>query len=159
MLQNINCAFCHSLLVLFNWTNSQLKWLNLVLDVYRSKSSICWSLCCGGTIDTFKMVTDDNNIVQFAVPHHYESNVKAAGDVSNAARARRLAQEAVTLSTSLPLSASSSVFVRCDEERLDVMKVCWCSNNMQLCLSMMCSVAAINQSINQFYWETKTSNN
>lgn len=80
--------------------------------------------CYDGTIDTFKMVTDDNNVVQFAVPHHYESNVKAAGDVSNAARARRLAQEAVTLSTSLPLSASSSVFVRCDEERLDVMKVC-----------------------------------
>ena len=70
------------------------------------------------------MVSDENNIVKFVVPHHYETNVKAAGDVSNAARARRLAQEAVTLSTSLPLSASSSVFVRCDEERLDVMKVC-----------------------------------
>ncbi len=49
--------------------------------------------------------------------------MKAAGEVNNAARARRLAQEAVTLSTSLPLSYSSSVFVRCDEERLDVMKV------------------------------------
>ena len=41
----------------------------------------------------------------------------------NAARARRLAQEVATLATSLPLSPSSSVFVRCDEERLDVMKV------------------------------------
>ncbi len=49
--------------------------------------------------------------------------MKAAGEITNAARARRLAQEAVTLSTSLPLSASSSVFVRCDEERLDIMKV------------------------------------
>lgn len=55
--------------------------------------------------------------------HHYENNVKAAGDVSNAARTRRLAQEATTLSTSLPLSGGSSVFVRCDEERLDIMKV------------------------------------
>jgi hypothetical protein len=36
---------------------------------------------------------------------------------------RRLAQEAVTLSTSLPLSYSSSVFVRCDDDRLDIMKV------------------------------------
>lgn len=38
-------------------------------------------------------------------------------------RTRRLAQELVTLSGSLPLSASSSVFVRAAEERLDVMKV------------------------------------
>ena len=69
------------------------------------------------------MVVEKNNVIKFAIPHHYESNVKAAGDVNNASRARRLAQETVTLSTSLPLSASSSVFVRCDEERLDVMKV------------------------------------
>jgi len=73
--------------------------------------------------DTFRMVSDDSSGVRFLAPHHYETNVKAAGDISNASRARRLAQEAVTLSTSLPLSASSSVFVRCDEERLDVMKV------------------------------------
>jgi len=73
--------------------------------------------------DTFKMVSDDSSGIRFHVLHHYETNVKAAGDVNNAARARRLAQEAVTLSTSLPLSAGSSVFVRCDEERLDVMKV------------------------------------
>ena len=70
------------------------------------------------------MVQEDESGLKFLVPHHYESNVKTAGDMTNASRARRLAQEAVTLSTSLPLSASSSVFVRCDEERLDVMKVC-----------------------------------
>jgi len=69
------------------------------------------------------MVSDESSGIRFLVAHHYETNVKAAGDISNASRARRLAQEAVTLSTSLPLSASSSVFVRCDEERLDVMKV------------------------------------
>ena len=69
------------------------------------------------------MVVEEESGVRFTLSHHYESYVKSAGDVNNASRARRLAQEAVTLSTSLPLSASSSVFVRCDEERLDVMKV------------------------------------
>lgn len=73
--------------------------------------------------DTYEIVMDEDGLIKFNIRHHYESNVKAAGDVNNASRARRLAQEAVTLSTSLPLSASSSVFVRCDEERLDVMKV------------------------------------
>ena len=74
--------------------------------------------------DTYELVRDDDNgCLAFNVPHHYESQVKAVGDINNAARARRLAQEAVTLSTSLPLSPSSSVFVRCDEERLDLMKV------------------------------------
>jgi baculoviral IAP repeat-containing protein 6 len=38
-------------------------------------------------------------------------------------RSKRIAQELVTLSNSLPLSSSSSVFVRCDEDRIDVMKV------------------------------------
>ena len=69
------------------------------------------------------MVVEEDAGLRFTLAHHYESNVKAAGEVTNAARARRLAQEAVTLSTSLPLSHSSSVFVRCDEDRLDVMKV------------------------------------
>ncbi|XP_038074812.1 baculoviral IAP repeat-containing protein 6-like [Patiria miniata] len=74
--------------------------------------------------DTYPMVGDDDDGKIFLkVSHHYASNIKSYGNVSNASRARRLAQEAVTLSTSLPLSACSSVFVRCDEERLDVMKV------------------------------------
>ncbi len=68
-------------------------------------------------------MSEDGGTLTFNISHHYESNVKAAGDVPNASRARRLAQEAVTLSTSLPLSYSSSVFVRCDEDRLDLMKV------------------------------------
>lgn len=46
-------------------------------------------------------------------------------------RTRRLAQEIVTLSNSLPLSSSSSVFVRACEERLDVMKVC-CRFHLQV---------------------------
>lgn len=66
---------------------------------------------------------DDDGKLVFKVNYHYMSQVKNASDANSAARARRLAQEAVTLSTSLPLSSSSSVFVRCDEERLDIMKV------------------------------------
>uniref|UniRef100_A0A2C9JJC5 Dual E2 ubiquitin-conjugating enzyme/E3 ubiquitin-protein ligase BIRC6 n=1 Tax=Biomphalaria glabrata TaxID=6526 RepID=A0A2C9JJC5_BIOGL len=73
--------------------------------------------------DTFEMVTEEGKTLKFNVPHHYETNVKSMGNVTNIARTRRLAQEAVTLSTSLPLAFSSSVFVRCDEDRLDVMKV------------------------------------
>ncbi|XP_069118544.1 baculoviral IAP repeat-containing protein 6-like isoform X2 [Argopecten irradians] len=73
--------------------------------------------------DTSELVIDDGNGIKFTSPHHYENNVKAAGEINNPARTRRLAQEAVTLSTSLPLSAGSCVFVRCDEERLDIMKV------------------------------------
>ena len=56
--------------------------------------------------------------------HHYEMSIRQASTASgNNARTRRLAQEAVSLSISLPLSTSSSVYVRCDEERMDVMKV------------------------------------
>ncbi|XP_061083476.1 baculoviral IAP repeat-containing protein 6 isoform X4 [Conger conger] len=74
--------------------------------------------------DTFEMVSEDEDgKLVFKVNYHYMSQVKNANDANSAARARRLAQEAVTLSTSLPLSSSSSVFVRCDEERLDIMKV------------------------------------
>ncbi|KAH9496163.1 Baculoviral IAP repeat-containing protein 6, partial [Bulinus truncatus] len=73
--------------------------------------------------DTYEMVTEEGKMLKFNVSHHYETNVKALGTVTNVARTRRLAQEAVTLSTSLPLAFSSSVFVRCDEDRLDVMKV------------------------------------
>lgn len=75
--------------------------------------------------------------MKFTCAHHYENNVKAAGDVSNAARTRRLAQEATTLSTSLPLSAGSSVFVRCDEERLDIMKVCLLCTLNQILQSLL----------------------
>ncbi|XP_062862910.1 baculoviral IAP repeat-containing protein 6 isoform X2 [Trichomycterus rosablanca] len=74
--------------------------------------------------DTFEMVCEDEDgKLVFKMNYHYLSQVKNASDANSAARARRLAQEAVTLSTSLPLSSSSSVFVRCDEERLDIMKV------------------------------------
>ncbi|XP_068681369.1 baculoviral IAP repeat-containing protein 6-like isoform X1 [Montipora foliosa] len=58
--------------------------------------------------------------------YHFASSVRSAatsGGSGGMVRARRLAQEVSSLATSLPLSYSSSVFVRCDKERLDVMKV------------------------------------
>lgn len=64
-----------------------------------------------------------DNGYKFTVAYHFEGTVRAAGERSHPARMKRLAQEAVTLSTSLPLSYSSSVFVRTDQDRLDVMKV------------------------------------
>lgn len=83
------------------------------------------------SVDTYTIVTEDENgqnVLQ--VPYHYaERLVMSSTAQMSATKARRLAQEIATLSTSLPLSPSSSVFVRCDEEQLDVMKVCTFRNN------------------------------
>ncbi|XP_046485616.1 baculoviral IAP repeat-containing protein 6 isoform X2 [Neodiprion pinetum] len=75
--------------------------------------------------DTYEMITENSDAggYKFVVSYHFESNMRAAGERSHPTRVKRLAQEAVTLSTALPLSYSSSVFVRCDADRLDVMKV------------------------------------
>lgn len=74
--------------------------------------------------DTYEMVVEDaERGIRFVVSHHYEGSVRGAGDLCTPRRMKRLAQEAVTLSSSLPLSYSSSVFVRTDVDRLDIMKV------------------------------------
>ncbi|CRK88840.1 CLUMA_CG002660, isoform A [Clunio marinus] len=73
--------------------------------------------------DTYEMIVESENGYRFTISHHFESNVRMSGDRGHPARVKRLAQETVTLSTSLPLSFSSSVFVRCDTDRLDIMKV------------------------------------
>ncbi|KAF5297110.1 hypothetical protein FQA39_LY02690 [Lamprigera yunnana] len=74
--------------------------------------------------DTYEMIQElPEGGYKFVISHHFESNARTAGDQSHPARVKRLAQEAVTLATSLPLSYSSSVFVRCDTDRLDMMKV------------------------------------
>lgn len=69
------------------------------------------------------MIAESENGYRFTISHHFESNVRMSNDRGNPGRVKRLAQEATTLSTSLPLSFSSSVFVRCDTDRLDIMKV------------------------------------
>ncbi|XP_050665925.1 baculoviral IAP repeat-containing protein 6-like [Leptidea sinapis] len=74
--------------------------------------------------ETFEMISEDGEGgFKFTVPYHFEGTVRAAGQRSHPARMKRLAQEAATLATSLPLSYSSSVFVRTDTDRLDIMKV------------------------------------
>lgn len=107
---------CGSEIMLSALALSAVRWYGLVLFVFVTLSF--------SFSDTFEMVSEDEDgKVMFKVNYHYMSQVKNASDTNSAARSRRLAQEAVTLSTSLPLSSSSSVFVRCDEERLDIMKV------------------------------------
>ena len=75
--------------------------------------------------ETYQLVEEDETgKLTFLTPFHYQTQVESATSaVHNPARSRRLAQEISTLASSLPLSPSSSVFVRCDEERLDMMKV------------------------------------
>lgn len=74
--------------------------------------------------ETFEMITEcAESGFRFSVPYHFEGTVRAAGERAHPTRMKRLAQEAATLATSLPLSYSSSVFVRTDTDRLDVMKV------------------------------------
>jgi len=77
--------------------------------------------------DTYEIVIEnEDGTIKFNIPFQYANAVRTAAknsDNTNAARARRLAQEIASLSTSLPLSYSSTVFLQCDEERLDVMKV------------------------------------
>ncbi|KAK3718781.1 hypothetical protein QZH41_014030 [Actinostola sp. cb2023] len=77
--------------------------------------------------DMYEIVSEeDNDRLEFTISYHFASTLRSAtsnGEMGSPARARRLAQEITSLSTSLPLSSSSSVFVRCDETRLDIMKV------------------------------------
>ncbi|KAL3288526.1 hypothetical protein HHI36_002967 [Cryptolaemus montrouzieri] len=73
---------------------------------------------------SYEMITElPEGGMKFVISHHFESNAKSTSEQSHPARVKRIAQETVTLSSSLPLSYSSSVFVRYDTSRLDVMKV------------------------------------
>ncbi|XP_026725777.1 LOW QUALITY PROTEIN: baculoviral IAP repeat-containing protein 6-like [Trichoplusia ni] len=62
--------------------------------------------------ETFEMIAEcAENGFRFLVPYHFEGAVRAAGRRAHPARMKRLAQEAATLATSLPLSYSSSVLI------------------------------------------------
>ena len=73
----------------------------------------------------YDMIAEDEETggIRFTVSHHYEGNVRNNWSRNSPARLKRLAQENVTLSTSLPLAYGSTIFVRCDTGRLDIMKV------------------------------------
>jgi len=53
--------------------------------------------------------------------HHYVSNIQSTG-AATGAKMTKLMKECQTLATSLPISLSSAIFVRSDEERMDVIK-------------------------------------
>jgi len=80
---------------------------------------------------SYKMIKDSSSVgsgsgksvLQFALPFHFVTEARMLADTLNTKRAKRLAQEAVSLSSALPLDYSSSVFIRYDEDRLDIMKV------------------------------------
>ena len=69
------------------------------------------------------MTENNNGAFKANIPYFYEASLNESNNFNSPNRAKRLAQETVTISNSLPLSYSSTVFARCDEERLDVMKV------------------------------------
>ncbi|KAG1667328.1 Baculoviral IAP repeat-containing protein 6 [Nymphon striatum] len=96
---------------------------SLVKEITRSVEERYVEILKKLQFDSFEMLTEDEDGMHFTIPYHFESNMRAGGDHGHPARARRLAQETVTLNTSLPLSYNSSVFVRCDQDRLDIMKV------------------------------------
>lgn len=65
---------------------------------------------------------DGSGSIQFNVDYRYAKQITSSM-VTTPARMKRLAQESASLATSLPLSYESAIFVRCDTDRLDVMKV------------------------------------
>uniref|UniRef100_A0AC34RKZ8 UBC core domain-containing protein n=1 Tax=Panagrolaimus sp. JU765 TaxID=591449 RepID=A0AC34RKZ8_9BILA len=71
--------------------------------------------------ESIPFLKDDNKTL--LIPHHFSAQFLGNKQIGNPKRMRRLAQEAITLSSSLPLSTSSSVFLRASDERLDVFKV------------------------------------
>eukprot|EP01098_Paradermamoeba_levis_P011131 TRINITY_DN4731_c0_g6_i1.p2 TRINITY_DN4731_c0_g6~~TRINITY_DN4731_c0_g6_i1.p2 ORF type:complete len:502 (-),score=186.41 TRINITY_DN4731_c0_g6_i1:116-1621(-) len=54
--------------------------------------------------------------------HHYKSRINSDGETGMDTKMRRLTQELGPLSTGLPLYLTSSVFLRVDEERIDIMQ-------------------------------------
>jgi ubiquitin-protein ligase len=74
------------------------------------------------SLDSFEMIEKVDDSFRFTVSYHFESAIRTDGTLSPADRIKRLAQELATLKNSLPLSFSSSVFVRYDSSRMDVLK-------------------------------------
>ncbi|XP_070507826.1 dual E2 ubiquitin-conjugating enzyme/E3 ubiquitin-protein ligase BIRC6-like [Chironomus tepperi] len=72
--------------------------------------------------DSFEMIKETRNGPIFTVPYTFESNVFNDGFVGHSDRNKRLIQESATLSTCLPLSFNSSIFIRQDSDRLDIVK-------------------------------------
>ncbi|KAI9556663.1 hypothetical protein GHT06_016453 [Daphnia sinensis] len=92
----------------------------------RSPEKLYCDVMQPSQFESYELLVESPDTVmgsRFTVAYHFENAVKAAGERCHPNRMKRLAQEVATLTTSLPLSLSSSVFVRCDTDRLDIMKV------------------------------------
>lgn len=106
-----------------------MKYANNILEGYFLTIQLSFSFLTPSFFlpGTHKIVVEKDGKLEFdSGGYHFASSVRSAGNGTGSGgmvRARRLAQEVSSLATSLPLSCSSSVFVRCDKERLDVMKV------------------------------------
>lgn len=72
---------------------------------------------------TIENETGEKVLFNKIMKYHYEDIVRDALPINSMQRIKRLAQEQITISTSLPLSYSSTIFVRSDENRMDIMKV------------------------------------
>lgn len=59
---------------------------------------------------------------QTQVPYQYRAQVAAEQRAGDRSRVSRILNDITTLSASLPIEFGSSVFVRCDEDRYDVIK-------------------------------------
>lgn len=70
----------------------------------------------------YEMIEETPYGCKFTVPYTFEMHIRNSDNQAHSGRNKRLAQEAATLSTCLPVSFNSSIFVRQDEDRLDVMK-------------------------------------
>ena len=107
----------------------RVKYANNILEGYFLTILLSFSFLTPSFFlsGTHKIVVEKDGKLEFdSGGYHFASSVRSAGNGTGSGgmvRARRLAQEVSSLATSLPLSCSSSVFVRCDKERLDVMKV------------------------------------
>ncbi|CAF1073577.1 unnamed protein product [Rotaria sp. Silwood1] len=72
---------------------------------------------------TIENETNDKILFNKTIKYHYEDIVRDALTINSMQRIKRLAQEQITISTSLPLSFNSTIFVRSDENRMDIMKI------------------------------------
>jgi len=77
-------------------------------------------------IEFYNIIEQEAAGYKFTVPYRFETAARQAYGAAQqgpSPQTKRLASETASLAKNLPLSFSSSVFVRCDEARLDIMKV------------------------------------
>ena len=89
---------------------------------HLTKSDIYKNALIDLQVQSFKLI-DDQGIPIYS--NNFKKDLKNINPVSNSnrERSRRVAKELATLSSSLPLTYGSSIFVCMDESRVDLMKV------------------------------------